>query len=206
MESSAEALHIAKVDFDDAKVLADLALIYQDLTRTMELCKRLEKLIDEDSQDSLLVESLWSSALIRYVRCFTAGKRYGLNPDILKDLPGEPLETHQWYKNLRDKNIAHSVSPYEQVEIGLVLSPNSAETKEVQGVATLAMTHVCTDRDGISQLGRLAGIVRKKVVEQAKDYEKKVLEAGKKLPIDELYKTATPRITAPSPDMAGKAR
>jgi len=125
---------------------------------------------------------------------------------VLKDLPGEPIATHQWYKDLRDKNIAHSVSPYEQVEIGLVLSPSNSGTREVQGIATLAMQHLCTDRDGVAQLGRLAGEVRKKVALMAKDYEQKVLEVGRKLPIDELFETATPRIVAPGPDLAGKPR
>ena len=79
-------LPIAKVDFPDAQKLADLAAIIQGVSAVMQVCSRLEKLVDENSKDIILIESLWMTALIKYARCFPTVKRFGLSKDIFNGL------------------------------------------------------------------------------------------------------------------------
>lgn len=201
-----EELYVAQVDYKESRNLADLGSILQDLTFTIETCKRLMQLLKDDSKDVVLVASLWTAALIHYIRSFASGKRYDLSEDIFQDLPGDAIEVHKFYKNLRDKHIAHSVSPYEQVEVGLILSPKDSGEKKVMGVATLSMRHICTTAEGVEQLGRLATVLRKEVARLAKEYEGKVLEVGKNLPIDELYSRARIRTVAPGPEVSGRPR
>lgn len=201
-----EELYVAQVDYKESRNLADLGSILQDLTFTIEICKRLIQLLKDDSQDPVLLESFWTAALIHYVRCFTSGKRYGLSKGIFEDLPGDAIEVHEFYKNLRDKHIAHSVSPYEQPEVGLILSPKDSGEKKVIGVATLSMRHICTTVEGVKDLSRLATVLRKKVATLAKECEDKVLEVGKSLPIDELYSRTRLRTVAPGPKVSGKPR
>ncbi len=93
---------IAKVDFEDARMLADLGAIVQDLGATMQTCSRLKELLKNNSGDHLLIESLWTAALIRYARCFTESKRFGLSESIFHGLHGDPLGAHQFYINLRN--------------------------------------------------------------------------------------------------------
>lgn len=201
-----EELYVAQVDYKESRNLADLGSILQDLTFTLEICKRLIQLLKDDSKDVVLVASLWTAALICYVRSFASGKRYGLSEDIFNDLTGDAIEVHKFYKNLRDKHIAHSVSPYEQVEVGLILSPKDSGEKKVKGVATLSMRYICTTIEGVEQLGRLATVLRKEVARLAKECEGKVLEVGKNLPIDELYSRARIRTVAPGPEVSGRPR
>ncbi len=52
----------------------------------------------------------------------------------------------------------------------------------------------------------LAHVVKDKVCELAKQYEERVIEQSKQLPIDDLYKRARPRLIAPGPETAGRAR
>lgn len=197
---------IAKVDFEDARTLADLGAIAQDLDVTMKTCSRLKELLKEDSQDHLLIESLWTAALIRYARCFTDSKRFGLSKSIFDGLQGDPVGAHQLYINLRNKHIAHSVNPFEQMEVGVVLKPTESVEKRIIGVVTLAMRHISSDINGVHQLGMLAHVVKDKVCELAKQYEQRVIEQSKQLPIDDLYKRARPRLIAPGPETAGRAR
>lgn len=197
---------IAKVDFKEARILADLGAIAQDLGATMQTCSKLKELLSEDSKDNILIEALWTCALIRYARCFVEGKRFGLSESIFAGLQGDPVEVHRYYMNLRNKHIAHSVNPFEQMEVGLVLSPNDSENRAVIGVATLAMRQISLDIQGVHQLGMLAKVVLERVCELAKQYEKEVLEIGKTMLIDDLYGRSRPRLVAPGPESASKPR
>ena len=180
MTEGPKELPIAKVDFPDAQKLADLATIIQDLRAIMQTCSRLKGLLDENSKDSILIESLWVSALIKYARCFASGKRFGLSKDIYQKLQGEPIKAHQFYIDLRNKHIAHSVNPFEQMEVGLVLSSTNESDKKIIGVSTLAMRHIVSDKEGVNQLGLLSKIAQDKMCSLAKDTQEKVLEEGKK--------------------------
>jgi len=197
---------IAVIDFKEAKMLADLGSIIQDLRSTMLICSRLKKMLNDKSCDNLLVESFWTTALIKYARCFKSGKRFGLDISIFDDLNGEPHKVHQLYMNMRNKHIAHSVNPFEQMQVGLVLTPKENIEKQVIGVVTLAMRHLVSNIDGIHQLGLLSKVILKKLCKIAKNYEKKTLDKGKTIPIDELYKRVRPQLKAVGPDKSGKPR
>lgn len=140
---------IVEINFDEAKILADLGAIVQNLGSTIKICSRLKKMLKEGSEDSLLIESLWTTALIKYSRCFKSGKRFGLDESILDGLKGEPHKVHKLYLNMRDKHIAHSVNPFEQMQVGLILSPKDSHEKKVVGVATLSMRHIVSDVEGV---------------------------------------------------------
>lgn len=206
MNKNLKEFPIAKADSSEAQKLADLAAMIQDFRTIMQACSRLKNLLEENSKDHLLIESLWTSALIKYARCFATGKRFDLSKDIFQNLQGEPLKAHQFYIDLRNKHIAHSVNPYEQMEVGFILSFANAPEKKIVGVSTLAMRHIVSDKNGVQQLGMLSKIAYDKICSMAKESEQKVLEEGKKIPIDELYKIARPRLVAPGPDLANKSR
>jgi len=207
-------LYVAKVDYEEAKKLADFASIYQDLSFTVDVLKRLIQLVEEDNEDSILTQSLWTAALISYVRCFSSGKRFGsgLQENIFEDLEydpeleDDPITCHRYYKNLRDKHIAHSVNPFEQVEVGLILSEPDNPDREIQGVATLLQKLIHLDVEGLKSLLRLVLFAKEEVRKQAKECETRTLEVGKGLPIDALYSKARVRIITPAPVDAGRAR
>ena len=201
-----EELYIAEVDFDEAKRTADLTSYFQDLAFTIKALDRLQQLIDNDNNDDeILTGSLWIAALISYARCFSTGKRFGLSEQLFKEFGGG-VETHQFYINLRNKHIAHSVNPFEQVVVGLVLSPPSSADRKVEGISVLAQKLLHVNSDGIQTLRRLALIAIKEIERQVKKSQEKTLEVGRQVPIDTLYKKATPRTVAPGPDEAGQAR
>ena len=206
MDKQTEQLFIADVEFSEAKRLADLASIIRDLQATVETCRRVVALLEAKEDDPIVLEGLWSAALVRYVRCFAFGKRYGLTEEVFEGLQGDPIGAHRWYKNMRDKHVAHSVNPYEQVRVGVVLSPEKSNERKVLGVSTLAGSYICPDKKGVEQLGMLATVLIKKVGKLGKECESQVLDIAKNLPIDQLYNRATSRVVAPGPEEAGEAR
>lgn len=200
-----QELYVAGVDCEEAKKLADLASIHQDLIFVSRSLKRLLQLLKEGSKNELLIQALWSVALVAYVRCFSEGRRSNLSEDVFKDIAGA-TETHRFYKNLRDKHIAHSVNPFEQVFVGLVLSPQDSPKREVLGVSTLSQKLISTSIEGVETLLKLVSVAGREVVKRAKDQERMVLQKGKEVPIESLYSRARLRAVTPGPEDAGKAR
>ena len=180
---------IAAVDFGEARTLADLEGLKQDLAAVAETCSRLAELLKVDSKDHIVVEALWTSALIRYARCFADGKRYGLEESIFNGLNGDPIGTHRVFIDIRNKHIAHSVNPLEQTHVGLVLE-RPERGKRVIGVAALAFRQIAGDIRLVPQLGALASVLAKRVATLAKEFEEKVLKIGRDLPIEDLYARA----------------
>jgi hypothetical protein len=200
-----EELFVAEVNFEEARQTADLMSYFQDFVFTIKALDRLQQLISENSKDEVLTGSLWIAALISYARCFSTGKRFGLSERLFEGIEGG-VECHQMFINLRNKHVAHSVNPFEQVVVGLVLSPPSSSERKVEGVSILSQKLSHLDSEGIRNLRHLALVAMKEVERQGKEYQEKTLEVGKQLSIDALYAKARPRTVAPGPEDAGKTR
>jgi hypothetical protein len=198
-------MYIAEVDYEEAKTTADLMSYFQDLAFTIDALDRLQHLLDENIEDQVLSGSLWIAALISYARCFSTGKRFGLSEELFENIEGG-VECHQFYMNLRNKHIAHSVNPFEQVVVGLVLSPPSSTERKVEGVSILSQKLMHLNSEGIQNFRHLALIAMKEIEKLGKDAQTKTLEAGQQLPIESLYVKASPRTVAPPPEEAGKPR
>ena len=70
----------------------------------------------------------------------------------------------------------------------------------------MSMRHICSSVEGVHQLGLLSKVLLKKVVQIAKEYEKKTLEKGESIPLDALYKLPRLRMVAPGPELTDKPR
>lgn len=199
---------VVRCESEFAALLADLVSIRSDLLQTEQLCERLLDFLRTRSpnQDPLIVDALWGAALVRYARCFTTGKRVRLDPAILSHLPGDPIGTHNYYKNQRDKLIAHSVNAFEEVQIGIILSSPAESVRSVIGVANFHARLISGDEQGVKQLGQLAQALRAAVEKQIAEGTQKVLEEARQSSIDELYRLRPMVYTAPGPDAASKAR
>ncbi len=198
-------LPVVRVEYEEAQQLADLTAIFRDLKFVREALQRLLTLSDENSEDGVLIQSYWTAALIAYARCYATGVRFGLREDILQRREGA-TEVHEFVKGLRDKHVAHSVNPFEQTAVGLILSePTSAERK-VEGVATLATTHITADAEGVRSFLAIVGMAMEHVKEEAERWKARTLEVARQLPIDDLYRRERLRVTAPGPQDASRAR
>ena len=150
---------LREITNDAAAELAEWWAIAYDLDHVISATTKLLSLFDDHSKDLTLIRALWTSALIAYIRCFTPGRRARLDPEIYKQLQGQPLETHQWYKDTRDKHIAHPVSRFEETKIGLFID----ESGMVAGLGHLYVFRASDDRPGVRQFGVLATVARKHV-------------------------------------------
>lgn len=204
-QQSVGELPIVRVEYEEAQQLADLTAIFRDLKFVREVLQRLLRLLDENSEDHVLIQSYWTAGLIAYVRCFATGVRFGLREDVFKQREGA-VEVHQFVRGLRDKHIAHSVNPFEQTAVGLILSEPTATERKVEGVAALAATHIIADREGVNSFLAIVGMAMQHVKEEAERSRARTLQVGQQLPIDDLYLRERLRVTAPGPQDASRAR
>ncbi|MFP3880412.1 MAG: hypothetical protein ACLFVA_05615, partial [Dehalococcoidia bacterium] len=66
--------------------------------------------------------------------------------------------------------------------------------------------HICSSVEGVHQLGLLSKVLLQKVVQMAKEYERKTLEKGKSIPLDALYRLPRLSMVAPGPELTDKPR
>lgn len=204
--SKKEQLPVVKLGTEKAKLLADIAGIHEDLKFTVQICERLYKLDATEEKDVLLKEALWAAALISYARCFAEGKRYGLSEDTLQAAGDKAFEIHRHFVNLRNKHIAHSVNPFEQIEVGLVLSEPNKEDRHIESVVTFGLRLISMNKPAVQGLLTLAATLLDEIKRQATELKNEVYEEAKKIPVDELYKYPPLRIKAPHAGDTNKVR
>ncbi|EIE97352.1 hypothetical protein [Saccharomonospora glauca] len=209
-DSGMQLCPVVQLDLASAKTLADQVSIIQDLRSVSEYCDRLFEILrePEDRQDSVAMQAYWTAALVSYWRCFNTGKRFGLTEEDVKALPykGEVVEYHRWLGDMRNKNVAHSVNPFEMVKVGAVLSPDGVNPREVQGTGVFSARYVSVDEGGVQQLASLARGLAELVSKRAETQQEVVLEEARKMEFDRLRRMPQLGGTIPSSEDAARAR
>jgi hypothetical protein len=197
------------LDTPSAHILADQASIIQDLQFVMDCCKRLltELATPEEDRDALLLQALWSSALVAYARCFGKGRRLGLTTEDVRglQLQGAVMKFHNWVIGERDKLTRHSANPFEAAQVGAALSPPEQAERRVEGIAIFYASRVLIDGVGVRQLGGLASELAKQIAERAQEQQDSVLTDAQQLNMDSLYKRPPLRTRPPAGDGDGSA-
>lgn len=67
MEKGRKFLSV-EVDYSEAKEWADIISLTNDIDSTIQICDRLIHHLAATSEDRIIIESLWTTALIKYAR------------------------------------------------------------------------------------------------------------------------------------------
>ena len=130
----------------EAQRLSDLTGVQSDLDSVIQICL---KVIDELETMSLgpgskvlsllderhLLADLLCAGIVRYARTLGTGVREGVPRDWIGELPLELRDANQYFKDLRDKLIAHSVNTLEDNQVFVWVSENPAGSPEVSHIA-----------------------------------------------------------------------
>jgi hypothetical protein len=125
-------LHAFKFSHPLKTELERLITIQADLARTVRCLQMLVPPSPLMRESGTIGMALHTQALVSYVRCFTSGRRKGIEPDIYL---GKPLHlaTHEKVKTLRDKHVAHAVGTNEHCNV-LVAAKDETSSAEGLGV------------------------------------------------------------------------
>jgi hypothetical protein len=104
-----------RIPLPEAAKLGDFHAVGTDLEHVLHTCKAAIRMAEDRSHDCDVVESLVCAALVRYFRCFSGAPRRGLSHAEMGVRSKRVRESHSWFHWLRDRFVAHSVNPLEQV-------------------------------------------------------------------------------------------
>jgi hypothetical protein len=193
------------VDFcvKETQKLADLTGIAADLQATENICDLVLSNSAKQPQDFMLLEALCAAAIIRYGRSFGSGVRYSVSDrikNIINALPKISQEFHEYFDDLRDRWIAHSINAFEENIVHAYLTP---EERGPRGISSISVQHqrVATlDIDHIRILRALAAEIRGKIDVLIEEEKKTALEYARSLPADDFYIQVDDPLSGPGGD------
>lgn len=160
-----------------AAALADLAATFEELQTVLGCCERLVAALSAPAADELLIESLWTTTLLSYGRCFTAGPRgMGLTPQDVQatELEGAVDDWHALLLRMREHFASPSVDPRERFSVGV--SRNSDGT--AAGIAVTSVRQPLVDEVTVRQTGALAYALLRVVDERIGTQQQLVFDAA----------------------------
>ena len=144
---------VRRLDGSEAVDLAALAAVFDDLQYALRCCEHLVGVLARPDADPVLVEALWTGALVAYARCFS-GRTKVLTDDDLPELKldGDVAGFHRAVLRLRDHYASRHANPRETYTVG-VAQKNSGTAA---GVAVTGAPQPGVDDATVRQLGRIA--------------------------------------------------
>ena len=144
---------VRRLDGSEAVDLAALAAVFDDLQYALRCCEHLVGVLARPDADPVLVEALWTGALVAYARCFS-GRTKVLTDDDLPELKldGDVAGFHRAVLRLRDHYASRHANPRETYTVGVAQKNDGTAA----GVAVIGAPQPGVDDATVRQLGRIA--------------------------------------------------
>lgn len=145
---------VRRLDTPDARALADLAAIFEDLQTVLRSCERLVSELASGDPDDLALEAFWTTAVLSYTRCFsTRSSGVGLTPDDVTatGLNGDVLGWHQVLLQLREQYADPALKPREGFSVGVSQDPAG----KANGIAVTSAAPARVDDVTVRQTGAI---------------------------------------------------
>ncbi len=191
---------VRRLDTPAALALADLAAIFEDLQTVLRCCERLvsEMGSGRGDPDDLSLETVWTTAVLSYARCFSTGARgAGLTADDVTatGLPGDVLGWHQVLQQLRGHYADPAVNPREMFSVGV--SQDAAG--KPNGIAVTSARQPPVDDLTVRQTGAIAFELSRIVDRRIAEHQKIVFSALGSMTKDQLDGLPLLEVAAPDP-------
>ncbi|MFA4919694.1 MAG: hypothetical protein WC581_10645 [Thermodesulfovibrionales bacterium] len=179
------------LDIKEAELLADLAGVHDDLETIVAICDMLLKGVEIKDKpiDYTAYEALMSAALVRYARIYSKGgvRERRIPKGMILSLSPELLKKHEWFIEFRNKHIVRSINAYEDNRVVATLVPEERGPKAIADISVERRRLASLGNDKIDDLKTLCQELLRHIDDLYEKEKIRVLEAAKKLPIEELY-------------------
>lgn len=197
---------LLQIKSDIAAELAGYLSIRVDLQYVVRVTHVAVEFIESGNEDDFTLPTYLSAALVAYARPFSDGvrgkKKLNLDPkEVYKGVDGAQ-ELHDYLIAQRNKLIAHSVNPYEDVSVGVVLNGDDKPTS-IGYLTSRLVSFITSDYE---QIYHLTQIALNSVNQKIDLLHKQLFHEVGKYTSEELQKLTPARYTAPHPSSANKPR
>ena len=186
-----------------AESLAALCATFEDLQTALRCCERLVSQLTAvpaplraGPVDDLLVEAVWTLALLSYARCFRAGAGAGAGAesgtgpvlseeDVATTHPGtKVLQWHSVLLSLRDHYADVAVNPREHFTVGVAQDSGGTAS----GIGVTSTREPLVDEVTVRQMGAIAYALSVVVDARIAQGQSALFEEVKRVPASDLDK------------------
>jgi hypothetical protein len=202
LASEAPPAELRLLDSPAAQALARLTATFEDLQNVLKCCERLvtEVAPGNHEPDDVVVEALWTSALLSYARCFTGGDAEAAVPAnavlTAEDLTAtqthaDVLEWHTILIQLRDHYANPAENPRERFSVGVAQGPDGTAS----GIAVTSARQPLVDDLTVRQTGAIAFSLRDLLNERINSLQSSVFEEAARASAEDLNKLPLVEVT-----------
>ncbi len=199
---SAPPTVLRRLDTPSAMTLVALLATFEDLQTVLRCCERLVSELGSDSEpDDVVVEGVWTTAVLSYARCFAAnGARAALSEDDLATALSndDVLDWHRVLLQLREHHASPSVNPRERFSVGVAQDQAGAAV----GVGVTSARQPSVDDITVRQTGAIAFALSNMVNDRIAAQQGKVFDEVRgsgKAELDKLPKLEVTQPDEPPP-------
>lgn len=172
MSAPAEPTSVRRLDLPAATELAAMAAVFEDLQYALRCCEHLVSQLGRREPDPVLVEALWTGALLAHVRGFSPSGAVLTTGDLDElDNGAEFRRLHDVLVQLRDHLASRHVNPREAFTIGAAQGGDGTPT----GIAVVSSPRPLVEESTVRMLGRLAYLLARRVDARMRDKQREVL-------------------------------
>ena len=170
----------------EAKRLADLAGIHQDLYRAREFAQMLLAEYSSSKPNWSLAEPLSIAVVVTYSRCFLSWTRHCLNESDLGTLTDDQRATHEYLRAYRSRHVAHSDSGLEE---NIARANYCLERVQNEGITSISYGSgrvVSLSGNDLTNVIELTGVLKGHVDSQIREEESRLLPLVRGMPLEEV--------------------
>lgn len=196
MSAGAPPTVVRRLDSTSARALADLSARFDDLQTVLKCCERLVTELTVPRVDDVVVEAVWTTALLSYARCFATGTTdTALTEDDLKAAQqhGEVGDWHHILLQLRDHYAHSAANPREKFSVGVALDGSGA----AEGIAVTSAQQPLVNIMTVKQAGAIAFVLSELLDSRITAQQEKVFGEAKETSTAELDKLSPLDIVEP---------
>lgn len=177
--------------------LTDLTARFEDLQTVLLCCERLVAELMSPRPDPVVAESVWTTALLSYGRCFATGSTgNALTEEDLTSVDDNP-EILGWHKvllQLRDHYTDRDTNPRERFTVGVALAADGT----ADGVGITSVRQPLVDDVTVRQTGKVAYALRQVVDDRIAAAQALVFAEAQALSVDALSRLPVVELAAGS--------
>jgi hypothetical protein len=187
---------IRRLESAGASSLAGLVAVFEDLQMVLRCCERLvgELAGEGGASDEVVVEGVWTTALVSYARCFTVPQVALTEDDLHEAQPGEGvLEWHRILLGLREHYCSTAENPRERFTVGV----SQDEQGAVSGLAVTSASQPRLDEGTVRQTGALAFALSRLLNDRIAQLQEQVFGEVKETPQAVIEQLAEVHVSGP---------
>jgi hypothetical protein len=178
---------VRRLDTPSAATLAGLAAGFEDLQTVLRCCEQLVTMLTPgpEEPDDIVIEAVWTTALLSYARCFADRPAGPLltDDDVVEAQPdGDVLSWHRVLLELRDHYADAAANPRERFSVGVA----QARDGTAGGVAITSARQPLVDDLTVRQTGAIAFALSRVLDRRIVGQQRRVVDELRDTPGSEL--------------------